>query len=91
MPGHGYCSRTSPASIWDGYFGEVNLEPLTPRTPTTKTGNVALLEEARYHGYAISDEDVTVGVTSVGAPIFDHKGQVHAAISVGGSSRRRTR
>jgi DNA-binding IclR family transcriptional regulator len=69
---------------WDGYFAQVKLEPLTPRTPTTKAGNIALLEEARYHGYAISDEDVTIGIASVGAPIFDHTGQVHAAISVGG-------
>lgn len=38
----------------------------------------------RHHGYAISDEDVTVGITSVGAPIFDHTGHIHAAISVGG-------
>ena len=69
---------------WDGYFAQVKLEPLTPRTPTTKAGNIALLEEARYHGYAISDEDVTIGIASVGAPIFDHTGQVQAAISVGG-------
>ena len=73
-----------PRNYWEDYFGEVKLEPLTPRTPTTKAGNVALLEETRHHGYAISDEDVTVGITSVGAPIFDHKGHIHAAISVGG-------
>jgi DNA-binding IclR family transcriptional regulator len=73
-----------PRKFWDGYFAAVNLDPLTPRTPTTKTGNVALLEKARYDGYTISDEDVTVGIASVGAPIFDHTGQVHAAISVGG-------
>lgn len=73
-----------PHKYWDEYFGEVKLEPLTPRTPTSKTGNIALLEKARYDGYAISDEDVTVGIAAVGAPIFDHTGQVHAAISVGG-------
>ena len=35
-------------------------------------------------GYAISDEDVTVGIASVGAPIFDSTGGAAAAISVGG-------
>jgi DNA-binding IclR family transcriptional regulator len=73
-----------PREYWDEYFEEVKLEAVTPRTPTTKTGNVALLEEARRAGYAISDEDVTVGIASVGAPIFDHTGQVGAAVSVGG-------
>lgn len=73
-----------PREYWDEYFAEVKLEPRTPRTPTTRAGIVALLEETRHLGYAISDEDVTVGITSIGAPIFDHKGQVHAALSVGG-------
>ena len=73
-----------PRQYWEEYFAEVKLEAMTPRTPTTKAGIVALLEEARHLGYAISDEDVTVGITSVGAPIFDHTGQVHAALSVGG-------
>jgi DNA-binding IclR family transcriptional regulator len=73
-----------PREYWDNYFAEVTLEPRTPRTPTTRAGIVALLEEARHLGYAISDEDVTVGITSVGAPIFDHSGRAHAAISVGG-------
>lgn len=73
-----------PRTYWDVYFAEVKLEPLTPRTPTTKAGNVALIEETKHQGYAISDEDVTVGIASVGAPIFDHTGEVHAALSVGG-------
>jgi DNA-binding IclR family transcriptional regulator len=73
-----------PREYWDEYFAEVKLEPRTPRTPTTQAGIVALLEEARHLGYTISDEDVTVGITSVGAPIFDHTGRAHAALSVGG-------
>jgi DNA-binding IclR family transcriptional regulator len=73
-----------PREYWDEYFAEAKLEPRTPRTPTTRAGIVALLEEARHLGYTISDEDVTVGITSVGAPIFDHSGRAQAAISVGG-------
>jgi DNA-binding IclR family transcriptional regulator len=73
-----------PREYWDQYFSEVKLEARVPRTPVTKAGLVALLEEARQHGYTISDEDVTVGITSVGAPIFDHTGGVAAALSVGG-------
>jgi DNA-binding IclR family transcriptional regulator len=73
-----------PREYWDEYFDGVKLEARTPRTPTTKAGLIALLEEARHLGYAISDEDVTVGITSIGAPIFDHNGRVEAALSVGG-------
>jgi DNA-binding IclR family transcriptional regulator len=73
-----------PREYWDEYFADVKLEPRTPLTPTTKAAHLALLEEARHLGYAISDEDVTVGISSVGAPIFDHTGETHAAISVGG-------
>jgi DNA-binding IclR family transcriptional regulator len=73
-----------PREYWDEYLAAVKLEAVTPRTPTAKAGLVALLEEARHAGYTISDEDVTVGITSVGAPIFDHEGNVHAALSVGG-------
>jgi DNA-binding IclR family transcriptional regulator len=73
-----------PREYWDEYFAEAELVALTPRTPATRAGIVALLEEARHLGYALGDEDVTVGITSIGAPNFDHRGQVHAALSVGG-------
>lgn len=35
-------------------------------------------------GYALSDEDVTPGIASLGAPVFNHRGEVVAAISLGG-------
>lgn len=73
-----------PREYWDEYFDRVRLEARTPRTPTTRAGIIALLEETRHLGYAISDEDVTLGISSVGAPVFDHSGNVHAALSIGG-------
>lgn len=69
---------------WDAYLADVALEAITPRSPTSKAGIIALLEETRHLGFAVSDEDVTLGISSVGAPIFDHTGAVHAALSVGG-------
>jgi DNA-binding IclR family transcriptional regulator len=32
----------------------------------------------------VSDEDVTPGIASIGAPIFDYTGDVRAALSIGG-------
>jgi DNA-binding IclR family transcriptional regulator len=73
-----------PRDYWENYFDEVKLEPMTPRSPTTTAEVVSLLEEVRHLGYALSDEDVTIGIASVGAPIFDHTGSIQAAVSVGG-------
>jgi DNA-binding IclR family transcriptional regulator len=40
------------------------------------------IEEIRVKGYSVSYEDVTLGVSSIGAPLFDHTGQVVGAISL---------
>lgn len=73
-----------PREYWDAYLTEEPLVSMTPRSPTSRAGILALLEEIVHQGYAVSDEDVTLGISSVGAPVFDHTGQVHAALSVGG-------
>lgn len=70
--------------LWDRYLGETDLQALTPRTPTERSGILSSLEEVLSLGYAVSDEDVTLGITSVGAPVFDHTGGVCAALSIGG-------
>lgn len=42
------------------------------------------IEQARSRGYAISDEDVTPGVGAIGAPVFNHRGELEGAISLSG-------
>jgi DNA-binding IclR family transcriptional regulator len=73
-----------PRADWVQYLAAAKLAPLTPASPSTKGQVLELLEETLRMGYAISDEDVTLGIASVGAPIFDSTGGVAAAISVGG-------
>lgn len=73
-----------PSAAWDAYLERRKLEPLTPKTPATRDAVLEELRATRARGYSISDEDVTPGVGSVGAPIFDHTGAVAAALSVGG-------
>lgn len=41
-----------------------------------------LIYDIREKGYSVSYEDVIPNVSSIGAPIFDHRGKVIAAISV---------
>ncbi|MEV8504997.1 IclR family transcriptional regulator [Actinoplanes sp. NPDC051475] len=41
-------------------------------------------ELSRSAGYTVSDEDVTPGIAALGAPVFDHAGDLAAAISISG-------
>jgi DNA-binding IclR family transcriptional regulator len=42
------------------------------------------IEQVRHLGYAISDGDVTPGIAALGAPVFDHRGELAAAVSISG-------
>jgi DNA-binding IclR family transcriptional regulator len=64
------------------------LPALTPRTITTIEQLHADLEQIRRRGYAIDDIENEDGVRCVAAPIFDHRGQVIAAVSVSGPAAR---
>ena len=44
------------------------------------------LSKVRAAGYAVNHEEEEIGICSVGAPVFDHSGQVVAAISVDGTT-----
>lgn len=70
--------------LWEEYVAAGPLEALTPETPTTRERLFDLLEETRGAGHAVSDSDVTVGMAAVGAPVFDHRGEPIAALSIAG-------
>lgn len=61
-----------------------SLERFTEHTPVRRADVVADLRPVRAQGYTISDEDVTIGIAAIGAPIFDHEGGVSAALSISG-------
>lgn len=44
----------------------------------------AELEMIRTQGYVVSDNNVTPGIAAIGAPVFDHRGEVAASLSVSG-------
>ena len=73
-----------PRAFWDEYVTRAELRPFTLHTPTTREALVRVLEETLAGGCSISDEDVVLGMSAVGAPIFDHRGGVCAAISLSG-------
>ncbi|CEP67980.1 Transcription regulator IclR, C-terminal [Moorella glycerini] len=61
-----------------------DLPRFTPRTITTLPALHGELEQVRQRGYAIDDGENEEGIRCVGAPIFDYRGQVVAALSISG-------
>jgi DNA-binding IclR family transcriptional regulator len=61
--------------------------PFQARTPHTLVEAGALRDDVaqtRGQGFALSLEDATLGVAAIGAPVFDRRGHVIAAISIAG-------
>jgi len=79
-----------PREAVRGIIEQHGLPALTPNTIT----DVALLgqelDRVRAQGYAIDDVENEEGIRCVGAPIFDHRGQPVAALSLSGPAFRMT-
>ncbi|HST19388.1 MAG TPA: IclR family transcriptional regulator [Gaiellaceae bacterium] len=73
-----------PVDEWETYVDDGALETHIGETPTTRLALFRELNATLKRGYAVSDEDVTPGIASLGAPIFDYTGGVRAALSIGG-------
>lgn len=73
-----------PEAEWERYVREAALESGTELAPHDPEALLAELRATRRRGYAISDEDVTPGIASIGAPVFDHSGRVRGSLSIGG-------
>jgi DNA-binding IclR family transcriptional regulator len=73
-----------PVEAWEKYFATGPLHAFTPNTPVRRSDLFRRLEDVRDLGYAVSDEDVTIGIAAIGAPIFSHQGDVRASLSLSG-------
>jgi DNA-binding IclR family transcriptional regulator len=74
-----------PQEVWEEYASaEGGLEAWTERTPTSRRELFRALTAVRERGVSISDEDVTIGMAAVGAPIRDYRGRVCAGLSMSG-------
>ena len=65
-----------------------DLVPLTGRTKTTRAALSRALAQVRKNGYAVEDQEATVGDAGVAAPIMNRHGTVAGAIGVVGPVER---
>ena len=65
-----------------------DLAPLTGRTKTTRAALSRALAQVRKNGYAVEDQEATVGDAGVAAPIMNRHGTVAGAIGVVGPVER---
>lgn len=71
-------------------FNRMARHQLTPHTRVEIPVLMALLEDVRKQGYAVSNEELELGVRSLAVPIRDGSGAISGSISIVSSTARRT-
>ncbi len=77
-----------PEHELEHYLEHTEFKQLVPNTITDKDEFRSELERVRLNGYAIDDEEMTIGLSCIAVPIFDHNSYPAYAISVSGPSMR---
>jgi IclR family transcriptional regulator, KDG regulon repressor len=72
----------------NAYLSQTKLVPYTPKTVTQKEWLLRELKETRQRGYSIDQEETTLGLVCIGAPIFGKGGHLEASISLSGDPSR---
>lgn len=79
----------SPEAVVDKCLNQ-ELQANTEYTLTDPTKIRSELGEVAQRGYAIDNQENVLGIRCIGAPVFDRKGEVVAAVSVSGLAVRLT-
>ena len=66
------------------------MQRLTHNTIVSMKRLQADLAATRARGFAVDDEEFTLGLRCIAAPIFDEHGLAHAAVSIAGPTARIT-
>jgi DNA-binding IclR family transcriptional regulator len=74
----------SPPAVVERVVQSGRLTRYTEYTITSREPFLAHLEQVRRQGYAVDNQEHRLTIRCVGAPIFDHRGQPVAAISIAG-------
>ncbi|KUL20990.1 IclR family transcriptional regulator [Streptomyces regalis] len=79
-----------PAKERDAVLAASTVQQLTPHTLTARTKLEKNLAEARERGYAVTLEELEIGLQALAAPIRSRDGEVIAALSASGPAYRFT-
>lgn len=79
-----------PDDELDDYLGSVQWKAMSPKTIVKPERLKVEIEQIRRRGFAIDDEELTLGLRCVAAPIFDHTGRPSYALSLSGPTLRMT-
>lgn len=79
-----------PDSEFDDYLKTVRLEAMSPKTIIDPEALSADIARIRKRGYAVDDEELSLGLRCVAAPVFDYTGRPTYALSVSGPAQRMT-
>lgn len=74
----------SGREMWDEYASVVDGTGETWQGVSSRAEFFDRLEEACLAGYVLSDNNVTPGIAAVGVPVYDHRGDVVASLSISG-------
>jgi DNA-binding IclR family transcriptional regulator len=82
----GAAGRTALAYLPDvtDYLAAAPHEAFTPKSLTDAAALKEDIERTRDRGYAVSHEDVTVGIGALGAPVLGARGVLRGTVSLGG-------
>lgn len=69
-----------PAEWTQEYIRSAKMLPLTPKTNTSKSALRDAVSHAKEHGFGITRDQGTDGVTGIAAPIFDGSGELIAVL-----------
>lgn len=77
----------SPPEITDNLLNQ-EMPSLTPNTITNQRIFKHQLKAIRHQGFSYDNEEIDIGISAVGAPIFNHEKKPVAAVVVAGPSQR---
>ncbi|WP_282198710.1 IclR family transcriptional regulator [Collibacillus ludicampi] len=72
----------------ESYLQRVDLKAYASRTLTDRDKLISVLRESRRKGYTVSYAELEEGTAAIGLPIFDHRGQCVAGLSLAGPDTR---
>ncbi|MCM2337772.1 MAG: helix-turn-helix domain-containing protein [Lysobacter sp.] len=79
-----------PEAELASYFAQARFLPFTANTIVTEAGLRRAFETIREEGYAIADQQMEVGLSSIAVPVVDRDGNVISGINVIANSARIT-